>query len=457
MKKNFLRLLLCVSCSVLSSCASYQSLTLSHENQLKTKLTELKVDTASFHFPELASHVLNLQGELDMTDLAILAVLNNPELKLARDEAGISHAQAFAAGLLPDPQFNLTKDISNSAGTNGSKAFSYGLNFDVGALWTHSAMLSAATAEARKTDLNVLWQEWQLIAQTRLLSIKLIQSRKLLNLLTEHTKLFADRLNLAQSALNKKLLPNDVVLNHLSMLQDLQKQLHDVERQASQTQYELNALLGLSPKVELHFRIDFSLGDLDEKQVQTSLQNITSRRPDIMALEAAYQAQDERYRAALLGQFPSLNIGLTHAGDSSGVYSNGVGLTLSLPILNRNRGNIAIEQATRQKLHNEYEQRINIAHSDVEKILFDQHINQKQLQEVQMGVKKLVSAANQASKAFKNRNIDAVFYFNLVASLLAKRIEEINLQQAMLEQRISLQTLIGGDLPIHSLTESQIP
>lgn len=461
MQTNFLRLFLCASCSVLSSCASYQQLTLSsqhqHEYQLKTKLTELKIDTSSLHFPELASHALNLQGELDMTDLAILAVLNNPELKQARDEAGISHAQAFAAGLLPDPQLTLSRDITNSAGASGSKAFSYGLSFDVAALWTHSAMMSAADSEARKTDLNLLWQEWQLIAQTRLLYMKLIQSRKLLTILSEHTNLFADRLNLAQSALDRKLLPNEVLLNHLSMLQDAQKQLHDAERVASQTQYELNALLGLSPSVELPLRKNFSLTELDEKQVRSALQNISSRRPDIMALEAAYQAQDERYRAAILAQFPSLNIGLTHAGDASGVYSNGVGLTLSLPILNRNRGNIAIEQATRQKLYDEYQQRINIAHGDIEKILSDQGINQKQMQEVKMSGVKLSAAVKQAAIALQHKNIDAVTYLNLHASLLAKQIEEMNLQQVMLEQRIALQTLIGGDFSVHIFTESQMP
>ena len=47
-----------------------------------------------------------------------------------------------------------------------------------------------------------------------------------------------------------------------------------------------------------------------------------------MALQAGYGAQDQRYRAALLAQFPSLNIGLARARDSSDVYSNVLGITL---------------------------------------------------------------------------------------------------------------------------------
>ena len=386
-----------------------------------------------------------------------MAVLNNPELKLARDEAGIVHAQAFAAGLLPDPQINLSRDLSNSAGASGSKAFSYGLSFDLGALWTHSANLSAANSEARKTDLNALWQEWQVIAQARLLYVKLIQNKKLLKLLNQNIQLYSERLTLSEVALEKKLLLNDTVLSNLTSLQDLQKQTHEVERQLNQTQQELHALLGMDLNVELRLRDDFSFPAIDEKQVKAALLNIAVRRADLMALDAAYQAQDQRYRAAIQAQFPALNIGLTHAGDASGVYSNGVGLTLSLPLLNRNRGNIAIELATRQKLYDEYQQRLRIAHSDIEKILSDQAINQVQLREVEVGLSKLTSAAQQASIAYQHKHIDAFTYMNVRVSLLSKQVEEINLQQMMMEQRVALQTLIGGDLPVLTFTESQIP
>ncbi len=44
-------------------------------------------------------------------ELAILAVLANPDLKAARAKAKVSSAQAFAAGLLPDPSLNLGYDF----------------------------------------------------------------------------------------------------------------------------------------------------------------------------------------------------------------------------------------------------------------------------------------------------------------------------------------------------------
>jgi len=36
----------------------------------------------------------------------MIAVVNNPDLKAMRDQVGVAEAQAFTAGLLPNPQFS---------------------------------------------------------------------------------------------------------------------------------------------------------------------------------------------------------------------------------------------------------------------------------------------------------------------------------------------------------------
>jgi outer membrane protein TolC len=41
-----------------------------------------------------------------MDEVAMIAVANNPDLKATRGQVGVAEAQAFAAGLLPNPQFS---------------------------------------------------------------------------------------------------------------------------------------------------------------------------------------------------------------------------------------------------------------------------------------------------------------------------------------------------------------
>ena len=103
---------------LLSACAAYQPLALQEGAP-----RDLVVDTRSLPFPPMAAHRFDPRDGLDGVEVAMLAVVNNPDLRLARADAAIAHAQSFAAGLLPDPQLALNGDLSNSGGPGSSKAF----------------------------------------------------------------------------------------------------------------------------------------------------------------------------------------------------------------------------------------------------------------------------------------------------------------------------------------------
>jgi outer membrane protein TolC len=119
-----------------------------------------------------------------------------------------------------------------------------------------------------------------------------------------------------------------------------------------------------------------------------------------------------------------------------------------LPVFNRNRGGIAVEKATREQLHIEYEQRLNAATGGIDRILAEQRINRRQLGDIDAGLAELSRAADKTNAAFRAHDINALVFANLQASLLAKKIERITVEQAILEQQVALQTLVGGELPV---------
>ncbi|MDP9109365.1 MAG: TolC family protein [Pseudomonadota bacterium] len=428
-------------CTALAGCAAYEAKPLVAEPVLTRPLATLVIDTRTLPFPALAAYRFDPTDGLDEVEVAILAVANNPELKLARDDAAIARAQAFAAGLLPDPQLALSSDLSNSGGT--TRAFSFGLSYDVSALVKQEANGRAERADNRKTDLNLLWQEWQVISQARLAFVKLLYARKLMAVLADTRSLFSDRVVRTRLALERGLVTSDAVTPNLSALQDVEKQIFELERQTSQAAYDLNAVLGLPATTMIPLQKDASVKEFDEAAVRAAESELNLRRPDLRALEAGYEAQDQRYRAALLGQFPAINIGLTRARDSSNVYSNGVGITMSLPFLNRNRGNIAIEKATRQKLFDEFQQRTRTSHSDIARILDQQRLFVAQLHANEAAVAELSALLAKSELAFRGGNVDMLLYANARAGLLARQVEQINLQQSAAEQRVALQTVLG--------------
>ena len=133
----------------------------------------------------------------------------------------------------------------------------------------------------------------------------------------------------------------------LSALQNIERQINDLERSRLQNRASLNGLLGLLSTTPLVLVGEPHAAVMDAAAVQKNLVERLNQRPDLQALQASYRSQEEKFRGAVLAQFPALNVGLTRARDTSGLYTMGFGLTLSLPIFNRNRGNIAIENATR--------------------------------------------------------------------------------------------------------------
>ncbi|HEV7816691.1 MAG TPA: TolC family protein [Janthinobacterium sp.] len=447
-----IRSIACTAFLLLSGCAGYEAPALK-DDAASPDLMHLTIDARAMPLPALAAHRFDPSDGLDMTEVAMLAVVNNPDLKLARGDAAIAHAQAFSAGLLPDPQLALAHDWSNT-GPDGIRAFSLGLNYDVNALLLHSSVEAAAQSDRRKTDLNLLWQEWQVVSQARLLFVKARQAKKAMAVLEQTQALFADRLRRTRTALERGLLSSDAVAPNVAALQDTQRQVFDLKRTSSQSAHDLNALLGLAPETQLDLRDGGEGAAPDQAAILAALPQLARRRPDLLALQAGYQAQDQRYRGALLAQFPALNLGLVRARDSSGIYSNSVGVTMSLPFLNRNRGNIAIEQATRQRLADEYRQRLQTGRNDIHRLLDEQALNLQQLAQSDAAIAELEQVLARSEMGFKAANIDALVYAGARAALLSRQLERITLEQAVQEQRIALQTLIGISLLPLSTQES---
>src|SRR5699024_5093374 len=87
-----------------AGCATYAPLPLVHG--AGARVADMSVPASSMPTRPLAHHRFDPSDGLDVTEVAMLAVANNPQLKVKRDELDVAHAQAFAAGLLPDPRIS---------------------------------------------------------------------------------------------------------------------------------------------------------------------------------------------------------------------------------------------------------------------------------------------------------------------------------------------------------------
>ena len=441
----------------IASCAGYAPKLLPQRVDLPQSVTSLALDPAHLPFRILVTHVFNPTDGLDMDEVAMLAVANNPQLRQARDGLGIARAQSFAAGLLPDPQLGITSDHPTNGTTGNTNAFNFNLSYDVNALLLRSSRRGAATADERRVNLELLWQEWQVVSQARLLFTRLTAQEALMKQLQAARNLLADRYQRSQQALAAGNVTLDFASAELAALQGVERQINELQRARLQNRAGLNSLLGLAANASVLLVGEPGAAELDADGVRTGLEQRLNQRPDLQALQAGYRSQEEKFRGAVLAQFPALNVGLTRARDTSGLYTVGFALSLSLPIFNRNRGNIAIENATRKKLYDEYQNRINSASSEIAIALENLNLLQDQLRRTRQGVAELETVAQRAETAYRAGNFAAPDYVRLQTALLDKQTEVINLQEASMEQQIALETLLGPDLPEQNKNNRSAP
>jgi len=427
----------CLFALLASGCAKYRPVALPTAPDL-TKTPSLTVPASQFLLPGLKPHPFPKDG-LDETSIVTLAVFDNPDLKAARSQAGVADAQLLEAGLLPDPV--LSVGFATSALNYGYDA---ALSEDIQALITRGAARAAAVAHRRQVNLDILWQEWQVAEKARELFIQARADDRLQRVLNANRDLLARRYRQDNRAMQKGDLTLSTVSADLAVLVNADTSLRQLQLNANLTRHQLNQLLGLKPSVQLRLIGPDIAQPLSQEEFETAVAALPHRRADLLALQAGYQSQEQSVRRAILAQFPALSAGVDKSRDpAEGVNTFGPSVSLTLPLFNRNRGQIAIQRATRAVLRQTYQARLDQAASDADQVWQATRIMQCQLRDLDARLPILEKTAAAADQSFRQRNLDAGLYVNVKSSVLAKQAEAIRLQASLDNAQSALKTLLG--------------
>jgi outer membrane protein TolC len=390
---------------------------------------------------------------LDLNSVATLAVLNNPALQSARAGLGVAQAQAFAAGLLPDPHFSYSAahsyDHVRPPDPRYPEYNEYGLELDIDlqALLTHSSVRASARGDYRQAQLNLLWQEWQTVAEARTLYAQQVIASERRTYLAPAEQIYA------QAAVNSQraLLAGNVTLEQAStdraVLIDIEGQLGTAERSLLTAQQALRALLGVQPDVTVPLQPLGRPAIPDRGTITQALGHLAEFRPDLRALQAGYAAEEARVRTAILSQFPNVSIGFTKARDNSDVHSFGGLVNLTLPLFNRGRGQIAIERATRAELRADYQARLDQTLGDTWQLWNEMLELDGQLADLDRKMPQLEASVAAARGAYQRNEFPTADYFTLVSSYLGAKATRFDLFQSLWSDSIALSTLLGTQLP----------
>jgi outer membrane protein TolC len=430
-----------------AACATYAPEPLNNRPDLVSDVHHLVVSADQFPLPEVGTHRFDLRRPLDIDEVAMLAVANNPDLRATRSKIGVAQAQVFAAGILPNPQVPLDYGFLIGGPPGSTATILAGLAQEVVPYLTLSTRKAAAGASAVSVELDVAWQEWQTVSRERLLFVDAISLAKQRRLIKENLQLFKTRYRKSFDAMQagNEVLPTVTV--DLVALNSAEAQLNDIDQLILKNKHDLNALLGLTPEATVPLAGGVRLPALDAARLEPLLIDLAAHRPDLLALQAGYGAQEEKVRRAIIEQFPKLSVGSNFTSDTTAIRNQSANVSISLPIFDRNQGTIAIEQATREQLREEYQARLDAAYGETKRLISEMRLAEDQYRSSVESVRRLHDTVATAEPAFRAGNLDERSFVDLRTSLLAREITTAKLEQSILQQRVGLQTLIGSRLP----------
>ena len=436
-------LALTVSCAApLAGCALYHHLPLPKRPDLVGQLSQLHTRLPAV--PGEAARSIDIGKPLDIDDVGLLAVLNDPDLRAERGTLDVARAGLLQASLLPNPSGSVSY-TPILGGHDIVPAWAASLTEDVKSVLTYHTRRKSARLQLEQVNADLLWQEWQVAQQARILALDLYWGGLSVTLAERQLELLDREVKEVQAATQAGNLDLTALAPLLAAKASAAQTTASLNLAQLQGWQQLDALLGLEPDVR--FAIAPPRLAAMPPDLTTLIEQLPQRRPDLVALQLGYRSADETVRSAIIGQFPAFVAGYTWGQDTGNVRSGGPTATFDLPIFDRNQGQVAQARATRLQLHEQYEARLDAAVgtakglvSQIERLTGDAH-------DADLAADAAESQSKSAQQAYAQDTLDQRSLADFQSTALQRRIEAIALERSLGEARINLTVDLGLGLP----------
>lgn len=344
--------------ALLGGCATYKPAPLDPRAEL-LRLGETTVPSAFVtregEAPLADAASFDLSDGLSEGELVAVALTLNPELAAERSSIGEADSLLVQAGLLPNPEVG----VGYQAGISGTPGFNVDADLLFSLLRVGERRQGKRVARARGAEVRseVLAREYDLAVEVRRQLTRVLVAEQVAELLERELSL---REHAAALVGQQRDLGEanelDVAAARLEAAA-VRRDRRQAEVVLQTERGELNRLLGLPPAYELRLTeagrpLEVRVtSDLSDKELEETL---LASRLDLRSKEAEYRRVEEELRLAVLRQYPRLRLGpsFSHEGESENFL--GAGVSLELPIFDRNQGEIAQKEAERNRVRAEY-------------------------------------------------------------------------------------------------------
>ena len=282
----------------------------------------------------------NPMDGLTLSEGEIVALVFNPDLRMARMRASVAQATAPYAGRWQDPSFNLNiLKIADSIPDPWYISSSLSLTVPISGRLNAEKLLAVSEVHAELQ--RIAESEWSIIRDLReswllwsAYHLKMEQTAAIIHQLdatVESTNLLAEA---------GELLKTEAILFTIER-ETRRTELIKIEADLAEETQNIRSLLGLSPKAALELLPSLSIQPSVSVDASMEDRNLTLSR-----LRSEYEVAERTLHREIRKQYPDLTVGPQIESDEGQSRIGFVG-GIPLPILNSNKGGIAGARAER--------------------------------------------------------------------------------------------------------------
>lgn len=292
-------------------------------------------------------------GKWDFDRLTLAAFYDHPSLDVARAQWHVAQAGVKTAGGRPNPTLIVTPGYNASA-LSGVNPWFPAVNFDVPieTAGKRGKRITVAEHLSESTRLNIATKAWLVRSGVRSSLLNYVAVRRRAALLKEQVAAQEQIVKL----LDQKAQVGDIAVSELAIsrvaLSKARLDLTEAQSQSVEARVNLAEAIGVSAKALDEVEVSFDLrSDSDAVNRLTSdeiQQQALLSRTDILGALNEYAAAEATLRLEIAKQYPDVHLNPGYQFDQ-GEHKWSLGISVDLPVLNRNQGPIAEAEARREE------------------------------------------------------------------------------------------------------------
>jgi len=354
--KKFLNTVIALSVvtALLIGCATYQPKPLS-PSETASAFEARTLDSPElkrFLEERLKNHITPWPPKSwDFLMLTMAAFYYQPDLDVARAKWGVSQAGVITAGQRPNPSAGFTPQYNVNAASGVSPwILTFAFDVPIETAGKRGYRIARAKHLSEAARLNIATVAWQVRSRLRtsILNLYAADQSELLfekQLAIQETlvKLIEQRLAVGEVS------RPDVTQAHL-FLDQIRLSVTGAKKQRAEARVRIADALGLPVEAFKEVQISFALLEklpAELPSLDVRRQALLSRA-DILSALADYAASQSALQLEIAKQYPDIHLGSGYEFDQ-GENKWAIGVSVTLPVLNRNEGPIAEAEARRKQ------------------------------------------------------------------------------------------------------------